>query len=400
MSLSKQAVLEIQELSSRAETLARGTASQRKQADILCQRISTIKQIGLSTLEIRGLYVEALVEETSLEQRKQPDEAEYRAHFDHYVAGRKDEKEFRDFLAGTQSITYTQGAAGGFAVPFAYDATLREAMAQTDPVLSDDVTSFSMTPTPRLLPEQISGFDLSTINAQLIGESIQQNPETIPTVLGGVLRSNLIFKASFAASWEAAEDAFDFVTKVIRAGGVALARRIGTSVLTGRGGADISGIVQALGSPSLSNATPGKLTLADLNNVYFAVNRFYRASPKCGWLMTDGAYKYLRNAVDTSGRPLLDVVADTEMLLGKPVLVSPSLASLYSSIGLQGAILFGDLSSIVVRTSRPEIQRSTQAGQADISQGRALWIARCRADASYFDPSSGSNPPLVLCAIN
>ena len=266
----------------------------------------------------------------------------------------------RDFLAGTQQISWTSGQTGGYFVPFAYDDIVREAMAQVDPILSVDVTSFDMTSGPFLQPEQISGYDLSIVNAELLGESVQQTAQPIPAVLGGVLRNNLIFKASFAASMEAEVDIPDFAAKITRAASVALARRIGTSVLTGRGGNDISGVVQALGSPSVANANSGKLTLADINNIFFSVNRWYRAAPKCGWLMTDGAYKFLRNAVDSQNRPLLNVERDSETLLGKPVLICPSLANLYASIGIQGALIFGDLASIVIRCSRPAVQRHTE----------------------------------------
>jgi HK97 family phage major capsid protein len=257
-----------------------------------------------------------------------------------------------------------------------------------------------MTPGPTLQPEQISGYDLSTIQASIVGETSQQNPQTIPAVLGATLKNNIIFKASFTASWEAEEDIPSFGEKITRASSVALARKIGQSVLTGRGGTDIAGVVQALGSPTINNATQGKLVNTDLTAIFFSVDRFYRAAPKCGWLMNDGAYKLVRNAVDSQGRPLLSIEQDAEVLLGKPVYVSPSMGRVYSSIGLVGAIVFGDLSSIVIRASRPTIQRSIQQAQADITKGEALWIGRCRADASYFDPSSGTTPPLTLAAIS
>jgi HK97 family phage major capsid protein len=399
MSLSKKAILEIQELSSKAEALARGSTSQRKQADVLCQRISTIRQVGFSTDEARGLYCEALVEETNLGIRKSND-AEHRAKFDAYLAGQIQEREMRDFLAGTQSITYTQGAAGGYTVPLLYDETLRFALAQVDPILDEKVTSFSMATGATLQSEQISGYDLSSVSAQIVGESVQQNPQSIPPVLGAVLKNNIIFKATFAASWEAEQDIPDFGTKIVRAAGVALARRIGQSVLAGRGGADIAGVVQALGGATVSNATAGKIVNTDITKIFFSVDRFYRAAPKCGFLMNDAVYKLVRNATDAQGRPLVSISEGAEVLMGRPVYVSPSMATLYSSLGLVGSILFGDLASVVIRASRPQIERSIELAQVDITHGQAAWIARARCDAAFFDPSSGANPPLVLAAIS
>lgn len=398
MSLSNQCILEISDLSTQAQRLARGSQSQRKEADVLLQRITNLRQIGLSSDEIRAKYAHALTE--SIAPNRSAQEAEYRQKFEQYLASRLDEIEMRDFQAGTQSVSWTEGTQGGYLVPVAYDPTVREAMAQVDPLLSEDVTSFSMTDGPFLQPEQISGYDLSTVTAQIVSETVQQTAQPIPPALGGVLRSDIIFKTSFAASIEAQIDIPNFAQKITRAASVALARKIGRSVVSGRGGTDIAGFVKALGSPSVNNQTAGKLTLTDFQNIFFGIDKWYRAAPRCGWLMNDTVYKYVRAAVDNSGRPLLSVEDDRETLYGKPVYVSPSLATVYTSLGIAGVIIFGDLASIVIRASRPSLQRAMQLSEADITRGQCLYIGRCRADASYFDPSSGVTPPLVMAAIS
>jgi HK97 family phage major capsid protein len=399
MSISGKALLEISELQNKAERLSRGSTSDRAQATALLGRIKSIRTIGLSSDEMRVKYVEALGEEVGV--RRKPDDAEYRTLFDKYITGnlQADGREFRDFLAGTQSITYTQGPQGGYLVPFAYDSTVREAMSQVDEILDPDVTDFTMTDGPFLQPSQVSGYDLSTVSGQLIGEAAQQTAQVIPPVGGATLRNNLVFRATFGATLEAEQDIPDFASKIVRAASVALARTIGLHVLTGRGGADITGIATTLTS-SFTNGTSGKITLIDLNNFYFGVNRWYRKSPKAGWLVSDGVYKFLRAATDGSGRPLLDVIDDQEVLLGKPVYLCPSLGATYLSLGLTGALIFGDLSHIVIRASRPTIQRTTQQAITDIARGECLFIARCRADATVFDPSNGATPPLVLATIN
>jgi HK97 family phage major capsid protein len=103
---------------------------------------------------------------------------------------------------------------------------------------------------------------------------------------------------------------------------------------------------------------------------------------------------------DNANRPLLNIVGDTEMLLGKPVHFSPTLDALGLSLGNNGALIFGDLSHIKVRASRPTIQRVTQQAIVDISRGECLYVARQRADALYFDPTGGNYPPCVLYTIN
>jgi len=116
--------------------------------------------------------------------------------------------------------------------------------------------------------------------------------------------------------------------------------------------------------------------------------------------MNDGVYKLLRQATDNSGRPLIDSERDDERLLGKPVYISPSLATAFTSLGITGCTVFGDLGSVKVRLSRPQIRRSVEVGQADITRGEALYIARARADCVYFDPSAGAKPPAALFIVN
>ena len=398
--LSNKAVLEMSNLSLRAEQLARGGAADRLQASILTQRIASIRQQGISSDEVRVKYAGALAEELGLSRDNSKEAAEYRTRFDRYVAGREDHIELRDFLAGQQTLSYTEGIQGGYMVPFAYDSDVREAMAQTDRILSEDVTDFTMTAGPFLQPQQVSGYDLSTIAAALVGETVQQTAQVIPTVAGGTLKSNFTFRVSLGSSLEAEQDVPDFSQKIVRASSVALARAIGQHVISGIGGTnDINGISRQLSS-SYMNGTGGKITLTDLNAIYFGVNRWYRAAPKAGWLVSDGGYKLIRAATDTNGRPLLDVIDDQEMLLGKPLYLCPSLGSVYTSIGLTGALVFGDLSHIVIRASRPTLQRITQSDIVDVTKGESLFIGRCRADALVFDPSSGNYPPLTLATLN
>src|SRR6202035_5756348 len=116
--------------------------------------------------------------------------------------------------------------------------------------------------------------------------------------------------------------------------------------------------------------------------IFFSVDRWYRNQPKCGWLMSDNAYKYVRNATDNQGRPLLDMQDDEERLLGKKVYVAPALLNAYFSLGV-GVILFGDLSHIVVRASRPSLHMKSEL-PGIIEKGEDIYLGRMKADATLF----------------
>jgi predicted phage gp36 major capsid-like protein len=394
-------------------TLARELRAKGKTAEAaeIEKRADAINKTGFSSDELREKYTSALVESTGANKKNFLSSPEYRSRFDRYLAAKADEVETRDLQVGQQTVSWTSGLTGGYLVPFAYDETMRNAMATVDPILDDAVTDFSMTDGPFLQPGQISGYDLSNITAQLIGEDSQVSDQGLypggfgdgtnaePPALGAQLRNNLIYRTTWRSSIEAETDARDEPGKIVRGISTALARRVAKSVFAGQGGADMTGITKALlnqGQP-LSNATPGKITNTDITNWFFAVNDFYRNSPKCSWLCTDAGLKLIRNAVDGQGRPLLDM-ADGFTLLSKPLRVCPSLANntTFRSLGLS-SIIFGDCSHIVIRSSRPTVQRLKERF-ADF--GEAAYLGRWRADCSYFDPSGGINPPLALVAVS
>ena len=83
------------------------------------------------------------------------------------------------------------------------------------------------------------------------------------------------------------------------------------------------------------------------------------------------------------------------MILGKRVLVSPSMPSAAGSKG----IVFGDLSHFWVRLSATTILKATEATSA-IEQGQFLFLGRMRVDSFVFDPSGGSAPPIVYATLH
>lgn len=395
--LSNAAILEIADLSSRAEHLARGSSSDKAQATVLVQRISTIRQSGISSDEMRGRYTVALNESLNATPAKTTGKR-YRIAWEKELLGKSlTESEQRDLLAGTQAISWTAGVQGGYTIPTRYSNVVTEAMAQFDPVLSPDVTGFEMTSTTQLQPQTIQGFDLSEVTASIVGETVQQEPSNFPNILGRVLRSDITYRISFAASLEFEQDSSLPLSKISRAMGIGLARKLGSDCINGSGAAGVpQGLNTAL-TPSYTTGS-GKIDLTDLTSIYFSLNRAYRSQPLCSWLMSDSVYERIRQAVDTNGRPLIHIQEDTETILGKPVYVTPSLGALGGSLALNSTIIFGDLSAFKIRVSHPSLQRAINVpGFAEA--GQAMYIGRVRADSAYFDPSNGAAPPIISATV-
>jgi len=402
MNLSNQCVLEVQRLTVRAEQLGRGTQSERVQANALLSRAKNLREVGLSSDEIREKYTAAIGEEIGAKQSK------YGKEFRDYMTGRITDVEYRDFLAGGESITYTLGSSGGFFVPQSFYYEAIEALANTDPLLDEKNVSLIKNLRLTANPITVPGWDLSGISSSQVGEGIQQTPGTVPQFSAKNL-AGWMHRVSLAGTIEWEQDAFDMaMTLMARAYGVGFARGIGKQLVTGTGVGQPQGLLTGAANSgyttvtaSVAGTTPLKYN--DISAIYNSVDRVYRASKKCAWVMNDVTYTQVRNAVDNSGRPLLDMAEDKEELFGKPVLISPSMPS---GPGSQG-IVFGDLSHFFVRLSAMTIQRNWQVGgtAGNVERGEAIYHGRQRADSVVFDPSRATSPatgtpPIVFAVLH
>jgi HK97 family phage major capsid protein len=341
--------------------------------------------------------VKALQNPTMLESNNRQLGPESRAWFRGLLTDRnfKPEQRGTDMLAGTQSKTWSEGEAGGFAVPTEFFDQVLHGMAQADPLLADDVVTLIPSTSYSLQPMQLSGWDLSTIAASRIEEAQQKNPITVPAVDGDVL-NGWTYKLALDASFELEEDAVDrLIAQIQAAYTVGFARGIGMDLVTGTGSSQPQGVLEGAANSSVTTAAATTLSLDDFTKIYFSVNRAYRANAKCAWLMNDATYQLVRQAVDSNSRPLLDIIGDQELLLGKPVLVSPTMPS---GAGTK-AIVFGDLSHYVVRVSQMRFHRSLQAA-GYVEFGKALYTGLMRADAVVFDPTGGNTPPIVYATMH
>jgi HK97 family phage major capsid protein len=396
--LSSKCIVEIQLLSDRAAQLARGSVSDRAESSALLAKIKNLREAGESSDELRARYAEQTVLDARTDGK--PTDYAYQRAFEKYVFvgdERSLEPEQRSLLAGSLSLQYSTGSLGGYLVPWVYNSTLFKALAQTDPLLSSDVCDFVVEPTSTLQPQQIIGYDLSTISAVQISESSNQAVGTFPAVSGKTMRSNITYRLSLGASFEAEEDVPGTLQKMAAAYGVGFARRLGADATVGNGIGSPQGIQTALTSSYTSWYMNGEV-YQDWVNIFFNVNALYRSQPKCAWLMSDSVYQRLRKTTDPLGRPILDMIDDREMLLGKKIFISPSLGVVGGSPAQNSTVIFGDLSYFHIRCSAPTMQRAINT-PGFIETGQALYVARIRMDSQYLDPSNGATPPITSATI-
>lgn len=362
------AMIELREAIQAAETLAAKdslTKAEETRVNVLLAKIAALRQnpAGPDVHELRKRFWRAM------EQGKE-------------LRG--------DLLAGTQTISYTQGASGGFAVPTEFADEILLGAAQVDPLLDKNVVGLTKSKGFSLRPYPVPAWDLSQYAATRDGESKQHASEAVPFAATKVL-NGYTYAAGLGASFELEEDDFDDAMDQLQtAYSIAFARGIGADLVNGTGVGQPQGLLNGAHNSGVTTQIQAHITFNDITAIYNSVNRIYRMSKKCAWVMNDTVYQMVRNAVDNAGRPLLDMRKDKEELLSKPVLISPSMPTLSGTKG----IIFGDLSYYRVRVSGMWIQRNIEAA-GYVENGKALYTARMRADGAVVDPTANNTSPLV-----
>jgi HK97 family phage major capsid protein len=375
-----------------------------KRADLLMAKLASIKQTGFSSDEIR----QQIANEMGREIGKAPvdfDNPEQRKHeqiFRGFLSGKPDgelEQELRatTLLAGSQTPIFSSGTAGGVLVPQAFAQKVAEGRAAIDPLFDENVVTLIQEPSFTLPPLHIPGWDLSTITAVKVSETVQHNADVIPAINNELL-NRFVYRSTLAASFEWEQDAKaygDAQAALARAFGIAFGRGVGQDLVTGDGSTGPQGVLTGAANSGVTTAAAGVFALADFTNIYFSVNKIYREAPKAGWLMADATYKAVLNAKDSSGFPFFPLVNDELKILGKPVYVCPSMPFAAGSKG----IVFGDLGSFCVHSSSLYIRRRMQYPGL-VEFGKMAYTGLQMVDAIVDDPTNGSLPPIVYATLH
>jgi len=295
-------------------------------------------------------------------------------------------EEFRQYLKACPQVsafaleqrTYSPLTEPSGIVPASYFKTLMTGVAQYTDLMKSDVIRLITVDDAR--PMTVPALDLSQCTATIVGQGVDNPPSAANPVAGSMSLGSFTYRASpVAASIELEQDSFESISEILnQAFSVGLARKIGSDLINGDGTTAPMGLLNAAGDSGVTTATAGVLTAADIKSIYFSLNRAYRVSSKCAWLMHEDLYEQLRGEVDSAGRPLINITEDTEKLYGKRIILSPDMPTDAGSKG----ILFGDLSQYVVRVNRSStrVTRSFQApGYAEM--GSALYTAWTALDA-------------------
>lgn len=398
--ISPSALREISRLQSQADQLLAQRSVSRadaKKADLLISKIAGIRQLGLSSLEVRQQLANEIGREIGAPEVdfSSPEQRAHEQFFKQFISGVPDdvlqtEARATLFQAGQETPIFSpnQGHGGGVLCPVSFNKSVFEAMAAVDPLLDSEIVSVEQEDGFRLPALTVPGWDLTDIAATIVAETSQHNTDTIPQISNNIL-GRFTYRAALTATMEYEQDAKVYGSTeaaMARAFAMAFARGVGADLVNGDGtAAPFGALTQAVNS-GFTTANAGKVVLEDFTDLFFSVNKAYRESPKAAWLVSDATMKLIRNAKDSALRPLVDITADTPEILGKPVYVAPSMPS---GAG-QKVLLFGDLSKYLVHRSAMYLRRSIQAPGL-VEYGKARFDALMIVDAVLNDPTEGAN---------
>lgn len=248
------------------------------------------------------------------------------------------------------AMSTTTNSEGGFTVAPEYMRSLEEAMKAYGGML--EVSTLIQTATGATM-----NFPTADATAE-VGEILGQNSGATDgeTTFGNT--SLVVYKYSskkIALPWELVQDSFIDLEAYVQG---LLATRLGritnTHFTAGTGSSQPRGIVtgSALGKTGASGQTL-TVTYDDLVDLEHSVNRAYRASPGCGWMMADTSLRVVRKIKDSQGRPIFVPGYETgvpggapDTLMGRPITINDDVPAMAANAK---SILFGDFRKYVIR---------------------------------------------------
>ena len=274
----------------------------------------------------------------------------------------EDREAFRRYLKTGELRVYSpmsDAVEGAFIVPNQFYKTLLTGISQFTELMDErNVNLISSEKGGTMKLPQIS---LDTITSNIVAENVD-GPPVLNPVFGSLLLNGFTYRTNpIAAQLNLEQDSFESIMSILTA-------------------AANSGVTSAVNTGFVKS---------ELQALYFSVNRAYRVSPKCAWLMNDTTYNNILGLKDaTTNRPLVSITEDGEKLFGKRILISPDMPTAPGS----KVICFGDLGQYQVRVIRDgaTVLRNSEA-PGFVEKYAALYIGFLRVDAALNAPN-GAKP--------
>jgi len=333
--------------------------------------------------------------------------------------------EKRDQIAGTQSITYTEGTTGGYFVPAGFVYDIEKATRYFAPLLDPSVLRVIETQTGNVLPFPTAN---DTVQAwTILGEAVQVqsnngNPtyyENYPTAgsapsgqpgdvaLGSVpLGAYKGTTGIIRVSLELLQDsAFSLEAFLSEAFALRLGRGYEYYLTNGNGAGQPTGILPAIaasgatpitasGQPNYGavsgNTGANSIGYQDLINLIHSVDPSYRRGGKL--MLHDNTVASLKRQIDSFGRPLwVPSMKDGEpdTLCGYPFVVNQSFPQISASAT---TVAFGQWSKFVVRKVK-DLQ-VVRLDERFADYGEVAYVAFSRIDSNLVWKGSSSAVPL------
>ena len=335
--------------------------------------------------------------------------------------------EQRDQEAGTQSISYTQGTAGGYFVPAGFVQDVDKATAYFAPLLDGTVVRVMETASGQPLPYPKSNDTDQAWN--VLGEAvqIQQNSTGSGTrranyssqgvaapsgAAGDIQVSNVVFGAwkgstgLIRVSLELLQDsAFSVEAFLKEAFAVRMGRGYEWFLTQGTGSSQPVGLIPGIQASSAvpvvaagsstndggSSTGANSIGYADIVSLIHSVDPSYRRGAK--FMMHDQTLAHLKTRLDKYGRPLwVPSVREGEpdRLAGFEYVINQSMPQLAASAT---TMIFGDFSKFIVRKVKDLQVLRLDERFADY--GQVAYVAFSRIDSQLVDGSGKALNTLV-----
>jgi len=376
----------------------------------LLSKVAMLKS-GISVTELRNFERSRLLEAAGYGPNgtKLPTvaEQEWRAFFHGKQVTQPSATEVRANLAGTESITYTQGAAGGFFVPTGFYERTFQTMKQYDAIFDDEFSNVFETADGNMVPAPVWD-DVSNASVQ-VTEGTQSTEVDIAN-FGQVQLNAYAFRSKMVAvSVELLQDSnFPLPNILERVFACRHARGVGAALITGSGVSAPTGIITASlaagatpvvaagSSTNTGGAETGATSIgtADIGRLYAKLDPAYR--PGARWYMNDATLQYLAQLLDKNGRPIVDFgigpvrSGDGPSIWGHSVAICPSMPAMGAG---KNSVLFGNpLYFIQRRVPSSMYLRMYQEKPGLVENGLVGFESWLRADSNLVAPNANFVP--------